>query len=105
MVNGQEMQLSLIGKNGFDWSADFIGNTNHGMRHDDEGRYIATQEEYDWWKNMIAEWENMESAIEDYKKINDPDEVDEVVNDTIGGFDLEDKPRNVIDALKEAFVI
>jgi hypothetical protein len=45
----------------------------------------------------------MESVIEDCKEANDPEEVQQVVNDTMGGFDLEDQPRNVIEALKETF--
>ena len=103
MVNGEEKTVIMLGSNNIDWSADFIGNTNHGMKHDDEGRYIASQEEYDWWENMIAEWQHMESVIEDCKEANDPEEVQQVVNDTMGGFDLEDQPRNVIEALKETF--
>jgi hypothetical protein len=103
MVNGEEKELSLIGKNGIDWSEDFIGNTFHGMASDEEGRYVVNQEDYEWWENMIAEWQRMESVVAEYKEQFDGDEVDRVVNDTVGGYDLENQPKNVISALRDTF--
>jgi hypothetical protein len=103
IVNGEEKELILIGKNGIDWSDDFIGNTAHGMESDDEGRYIATEEDFEWWENMIAKWQRMEAVAAEYKDRFDRDEVDAVVNDAAGGYDLEYQPGAVIDALEETF--
>lgn len=103
MVNGEEKTLELRDGNGIDWSADFIGNTSHGMDHDEEGNYIAFEEEFEWWENTIEQWETMESIIVDYKNRFDRDEVDKVVSDHMGGYDLEYQPRNVIAGLKEVF--
>jgi hypothetical protein len=103
MVSGEEKELRLIGKNNVDWSNDFIGNTSHDMGHDEEGRYVATPEQFEWWRDMITQWSHMESVIEEYKERFDTDEVAQVVNDTIGGYDLEDQPRNVVWALEETF--
>lgn len=105
VVNGEEKTLEILTDKGIDWSADFIGNTSHGMEIDDEGRYIATQEDFDWWQKMIAKWEKMEEIVANYKERFGRDEVDQVINDIIGGYDLEDQPGRVIDALKDAFEI
>jgi hypothetical protein len=103
VVNGEEKTLELRNDKGIDWSADFIGNTAHGMASDEEGRYIASQDDFDWWEKMIADWQHMESVIAEYKERVNGDEVDRIVGDTVGGYDLEDQPRNVIEALKETF--
>jgi len=101
MVNGQERELRYD-VSGIDISGDFIGNTSHGMASDDEGRYIATQEDYDWWQKVIAAHQEMETAIVAYKETHDPDEVDRVAQDWMGG-DLDNEPDQVLMGLKRAF--
>jgi hypothetical protein len=103
MVNGEEKELVMRGKNGIDWSADFIATGEQDWPLDDEGRYIASPEDFEWWENMIAEWQRMESVVAEYKEQFDGDEVDRVVNDTVGGYDLENQPKNVISALRDTF--
>lgn len=103
MVNGQEKTLEMRAANGIDWSADFIATGEQDWECDDDGRYIVTQEDFEWWENMITEWQYMESIIADYKDQFDRDEVDQVVNDTVGGYDLENQPKNVIHSLEQAF--
>lgn len=96
IVNGQVKGLEMRDENGIDWSADFIGNTAHGMSHDDEGNYIATEEDYQWWKDMIAAYQEMESVIEQYKEKYGRDEVDEWLQKSAAfDVDLEDQPNSV----------
>ena len=103
IVNGEEKELVMRDKHGIDWSGDFIGNTDHGMGYDEEGRYIATPEEFEWWEDMIAKWEKMEGVIAEYKERFGSDQVDEVVGDAMGGWDLEDQPFRAIEGLEEVF--
>jgi hypothetical protein len=101
LVNGREKELSYK-VNGIDISADFIGNTAHGMASDDEGRYIASPEDFEWWQNTIAAHEQMNAAIKAYKAKFDADEVDRVVQDWITA-DLDNQPGQVLMGLQKAF--
>jgi hypothetical protein len=102
MVNGEEKELRYE-VDGIDASADLIGNTHHGMDKDDEGRYIASQEDYDWWETYFADLETLEETIARYKENFDRDEVDRVVQDAISGFDYGDQPRQAILELEQVF--
>lgn len=96
IVNGKARKLEMRDDNNIDWSADFIGNTSHGMERDGEGNYIATQEEYDWWKNMIVAYQGMEETIKQYKAKYGADEVDEWLQKSSAfDVDLEDQPGSV----------
>jgi hypothetical protein len=96
MVNGQVKGLEMHDDNGIDWAADFIGNTAHGMSRDDDGNYIATEEDYQWWKDMIAAYQEMESVIEKYKEKYGRDKVDEWLQKSAAfDVDLEDQPSSV----------
>lgn len=66
LVNGQEYKLTLPDKSGVDYSGDFIGNTSHGMQKDEEGRYIATPEDLEWWQRVMSEHEEMNELINEY---------------------------------------
>lgn len=101
IVNGQEKELRMM-VGGVDISADFIGNTAHGMATDDEGRYIASQEDFVWWAKAIREDQEMEALIAQYKRSNDPDEVDRVVQDWVTG-DLETNLGQVKMGLDQTF--
>ncbi len=107
IVNGQVKGLEMRDENGIDWSADFIGNTAHGMSHDDDGNYIATEEDYQWWKDMIAAYQKMESLIEEYKEKFGRDEVDEWLQKSAAfEVDLEDMPKSVkreLEAMAEEY--
>lgn len=63
LVNGQQHELRIIGENGIDYSLDFIGNTEHGMERDEDGRFIATPEDLKWWETVMAQHEEMERLI------------------------------------------
>lgn len=100
MVNGQEKELRYDVK-GIDISGDFIGNTSHGMKSDSDGRYIATQADFDWWQSTISAHENMNNIIADYKCQFDPDEVDKVAWDWGAGHDLENVPTQTLMGLRK----
>jgi len=99
IVNGQEKELEMR-VNGIDISADFIGNTSHGMACDDEGRYIATQEDFEWWQETIEAHQWMDDMIGAYKNDHGANLVDQVVNDWIDA-DLDDQPSQVAIGLKK----
>lgn len=106
-VNGQIKTLEMRDDNNIDWSNDFIGKTAHGMANDEEGNYIATEEDYQWWKDMIAAYQKMESLIEEYKEKFGCEEVDEWLQKSFAfEVDLEDMPKSVkreLEAMAEEY--
>lgn len=101
IVNGKEKDLRY-NVNGTDISDDFIGNTFHGMAIDEEGRYIASPEDFNWWETTIVANENMDAVIAAYKEKFDADEVDRVVQDWVSN-DLDTAPTQVIMGLRQVF--
>jgi len=101
IVDGQEKQIEMM-VNGIDFSGDFIGNSSHGMKTDEEGRYIATQEDYKWWLDCVRRHEELEELIARYKEVYDADEIDLVVHDWIT-VDLEDQPDQVRLGLEQTY--
>lgn len=101
IVNGRAKELRYD-VDGIDISGDFIGNTAHGMVTDDEGRYIATEDDFTWWRDTIAAHQEMDALIARCKESNDPDLVDQVVQDW-GSGDLDDIPKQVILGLTQTF--
>lgn len=101
IVDGHEVELSYD-FDGIDVSGDFIGNTDHGMGEDGEGRYIASREDFEWWKDTIAKHEQLDAAIKAYKDRFSTDEVEQVVNDW-SGHDLDVVPGLVLMGLEKAF--
>lgn len=101
LVNEVEHNLVMLDENGIDWSADFIGNTSHGMAHDEEGNYIATQEELAWWQDTIAAHLEMQALIRVYNERYGEDEVSSWL-EKMHAFDvdLEDQPASVKEALE-----
>jgi len=100
IVNGEEKEVEYL-TNGIDISQDFIGNTSHGMDSDDEGRYIASQDDYNWWVEVIAKHQELDVLVAQCREIDD-DLVEQVLADN-GDYDIEDIPARTIEALKEAF--
>lgn len=101
VVNGKERELRYD-VSGVDISGDFIGGTAHEMDEDSEGRYIASQEEFDWWRETILAHQKMNETIAAYKERFDSDEVDRVAQDWAGG-DLDIEPEQVVMGLNQAF--
>jgi len=101
MVNGKEKELRY-NFGGIDISNDFIGNTNHGMKIDNEGCFVADQDDFNWWQDIIKLHENMDKVIDDYKYNFGRAQVSEVVEDTATG-DYEQDPGIITNALIEVF--
>jgi hypothetical protein len=101
IVNGQPKRLEML-VNGIDASGDFIGNTSHGMDSDGDDNYIASQQDFDWWKKVIQQHEKMADIISQYKLANDPHEVDRIAQDW-SDVDLEYQPAQVLLGLERAF--
>lgn len=101
IVNGKEKEL-IYDVNGIDISGDFIGNTSHGMDQDDEGNYLAAQEDYDWWKNTINAHSATDALIKQYKEKFDHDDVDWIVG-LWADSDLESCPALITQGLEGYF--
>ena len=101
IINDQERELRYD-VDGIDISGDFIGNTYHGMEQDEEGRYLASPEDFEWWQSIIAAHEKMDNAIAAYKALHDADQVDQVVEDWANG-DYEAHPHQVEMGLVQTF--
>jgi hypothetical protein len=111
--------LGIVSENGVDWTADFIGNAGgftddpEGFERTDDGEDyygIATQAWFDWWKKHIANYEKMETEIEDFKEeLNDVDDADcdraeEIIRDCQYVYSLVDEeqgPGAVIEKINE----
>jgi len=102
IVDGKEKVLNYLW-NGIDCSADFIGNTAHGMDIDDEGRFIASKEEFEWWKATISDYEAMDKVVEKYVAEFGDEAVQRVIEEASGGRDMEDIPAHVILELTREF--
>ena len=102
VINGQERKLTMRDDNGIDWSDEFIGGYVHGMDKDDDGRYIATQAEYDWWQKAIADQQEMAELVAEYKRRYGADEVERWLQTTAAyDVDLEDQLSSVRLALAD----
>lgn len=101
IVDGQEKELRY-NVSGIDISNDFIGNTYHGMDIDEEGRYIASVEDFEWWKDVIEAHEELNARIIAYKEQFDGDEVDQVVSEWAGN-DYDSHVAQVLMGLERNF--
>lgn len=101
IVNGQEKVLRYD-VNGIDVSRDFIGNTYHGMETDEEGRYLATQEDFEWWQEVIAAHQKLDETIARYKERFGDEEVDNIVWAWAGN-DYDTHPGSVTLGLEKNF--
>ena len=68
IIDGQAHKLEMRDDNGIDWSNDFIGGYEHGMEQDEDGNYLTSQEDYDWWKQAIADQEAIEALVAQYQE-------------------------------------
>lgn len=102
VVDGIEMEIELKNEDGIDWSGEFVGNTAHGMASDDEGRYISSFENYNWWAELVVAWVTMESAVREAEHQYGKDNVQSYLkNEGVYDCDLGDTPERVMAALEE----
>lgn len=84
LVNGKEMELKAIDRNGIDWTRDLLGNYDALHYDSDSEQYTMTEDEYDWWEpvvELINEVNELEAdldndAREDYEAEYWPGDLD-----------------------------
>ena len=99
VVNGEIRELRMM-RNGVDISGDFVGNTVNGMGQDEQGRWIADEVEFDWWRQVVADHQELEQVIQAYKIVYDAEIVDRVVSDWMAS-DLDKALDSVVMGLTE----
>ena len=77
-VNGEERKLRMTTPAGVDWSDDYIGGFDHGMTRDEDGRYICSDADFQWWAKAIADQVDADRLIAEYRE-KYGDAVDEVL--------------------------
>ena len=92
---GERGNLDIIDPaTGTNWTNDLMGNYGALPEYDDEiGAYLMTQEDFDWWSDLI---ERYQAAIDKYCEVKstlDGEEYDRLVRE-VGNIDcdLEDYP-------------
>ena len=100
--NKTEAELKLIDPStGVDWVSDFIGNEDNRFYYDDEtDAYHCSQEEYDWWSDVIQDHQSAYDRIAELKKEYGDEEIREIIGNADAS-DLELWPGNVHAALDE----
>lgn len=101
IVNGRKRYLKYM-VNGIDISNDFIGNTAHNMAIEEDGSYVASKEDFNWWKKVIEEHERLDMIVAQYQEEFGKDEV----NDTVyswASYDYETNPAQILMGLEKRF--
>lgn len=99
LVNGEERSLSIIDRNsGCDWIHDLITAPN--FWNDETEQYEMSEDDYNWWNEYITGVEKYEDLAEEMIEDGfDSEEIWNVINEAIGGVDLEDQPSRALEAL------
>ena len=53
LVNGKEMELKAIGKNGIEWTNDLLGNYDALHYDEEQDAYTMTEDEFAWWEPVV----------------------------------------------------
>jgi len=104
---GARHELSIIDPaNGVDWINDLVGNTGAFDREfserTDEGEYIISSEDYDWWREVVDGLQAAHDRIHELKIEHGSDAVYAAL-ETCGDIDLEYQAPEIMRALDEAF--
>ena len=109
---GERKTLLLIDPaSGVNWIRDFIGNecalTDGQFTWDDENdAYRVSQENYEWWANVVAETQDAENRIAKLKEAYGDDDVDRALLDVrIGHYDIDQRPAAIQEALDASFTL
>lgn len=104
------IDITLIDpKTGCDWSADFIGNTSHGMSRtapdgvDVEADYYADKDACDWWERVADATQDAAWRLYEARKECDDEqheELEALLCDS-GHVDLEDVPKMINQAIDD----
>ena len=95
--SNSEIRKLSYRKNGIDYTEDLIGFGVMPEYNDDIEAYEMKEDEYNWWKNLIAMQERCDELEEE---IDDQDAIEEM-KDQCGNTDLEDSIRQYKYLLEE----
>ncbi len=79
LVDGQERTLRMVTPEGVDWSDDYIGGFDHGMTRDDDGRWICSETDYEWWVKATNDQTAADALIAEARTRHSYDAIDEVL--------------------------
>lgn len=96
----KQEELEIIDpKTGLSWSSDLLGN--HGVHPNEEGAYLMSQEDFDWWQKLTVAHQNADEALHALlSSIGDSrhQEITEAVHGL--ACDLEDYPCHLLGVIK-----
>ena len=95
---GEQEELSIIDPiSGCDWTNDLLGNHNELPEYnDDDGRYHMLQAAYDWWDELIEEYQAADNRSHEILNGLTGDDYDNMNKDLQDiNCDLEDFPATV----------
>lgn len=112
-----ETLLLIDSKTGCDWFNDLVGNHDgynddpeYGFAEEkdedglDTGRFVTSQENFDWWENIVSQMDDLERRIENLRMEFGGSRVDWIVMESGGGYvDLENYTDVIHQALDEEF--
>ena len=82
LVNGIEKRITFRTDDvGIDFASDFIGSYEHGMEQDDDGRFIASPEDFDWWGKVIEDAKAIEALVSSYAERYGDDAVEQCLQE------------------------
>jgi len=108
---GKVKELCMTGRDGRDYTTDFIGNHGGFVNGDfvevdkEFDVYMCSQDTYDWWEEVISDNERLEERIEELEEKYGRDEVQRALDDlgNMSDVDLEGYARVVNNQLDEVF--
>lgn len=68
LVDGKEMELKAIGKNGIEWTNDLLGDYDALHYDKEQDACTMTKEEFAWWEpvvEMLNEINNLEEELDE----------------------------------------
>ena len=112
-----ETLLLIDSKTGCDWFNDLVGNHDgynddpeYGFAEEkdedglDTGRFVTSQENFDWWENIVSQMDDLERRIENLRMEFGGSRVDWIVMESGSGYvDLENYTDVIHQALDEEF--
>jgi hypothetical protein len=54
--SGEVKDLTIIDKNGIEWTGDLLGNNNALEYNKTTDEHVLSEEDFDWWKQYIKDF-------------------------------------------------
>lgn len=94
----EKTELSIIDpKSGCDWTNDLLGNHNELPDYnDDDDTYHMSQKSYDWWADLIENYQEADDRSNEMLNNLEGDNYDNMLTEIQDiNCDLEDLPANI----------